>query len=168
MPMSTEKVPEPIPNAQHNKQLPTYLPNDQLLSACEYGSLPQVQQAVAEGADVNCLESTGWTPVMLAILHNHNDVVNWLLDLETVDVNYGQTYGTTLHTACWISDNEEVVTRVAIKSDNVNALNSNGYTPAQLAIYKGNKRGVLGLLPVLGVDWEIMNSHGESLLDTAR
>jgi len=150
------------------KQLPTYLPNDQLLSACEYGSIPQVQQAVVEGADVNCLASTGWTPVMLAILHNHNNVVKWLLSLESVDVNYGQTYGTTLHTACWISDDQEIVRQVATKSDNVNALNSSGCTPAQLAISKGNKNGVLGLLSVPEVNWEVKNSHGESLLDMAR
>jgi hypothetical protein len=57
---------------------------------------------------------------------------------------------------------------VATKADNVNALNNNNCTPAQKAIYKGNKRGVLGLLPVSGVDWEINNSQGKNLLNMAK
>jgi ankyrin repeat protein len=94
MPKTNEEACEGISNTQPIKQqLSTFLPNDHLLSACEYGILLQIQQAVAEGADVNCLASTGLVPVMLAILHNHYDVVNWLLFLENLDVNYGQHSG---------------------------------------------------------------------------
>ena len=142
--------------------------NAQLLSACEYNNLPQAQQAVIGGANVNCLASTGWSPVMLAILHNHNTVVDWLLAMGTVDVNVGKTFGTTLHVACWVSDDEKIVTKVATLSENVNIVNKSGYTPIQWAVYKGNVKGVKGLLQVSGVNWQIKDEDGNNLLDMAR
>ena len=144
--------------------------NKQLHDACESGNLSHAQQAVSAGVDVNCLDRHGRTPVMHAIYFNHNAVVDWLLSQETVDLKCGNVagYGNILHTACGMSDSEDIVTKVATLSDNVNVINKYGYTPVQLAVKKGNVRGVLGLLPVLGVDWQVVDEGGKSLLELAR
>ena len=65
------------------------IPNEQLLTACKAGTLPPAQQAVTDGADINCLDSDGFTPVMWTIKRNHPTVTAWLLSLPSVNVNCG-------------------------------------------------------------------------------
>ena len=143
-----------------------------LLAACDKGNLLQAKQAVDGGAQVNCLDSDGHTPVMLAIENNHHSVTEWLLSLE-VNVNFdddvytGGTGDTALHRAGRKCKREKIVTTLASWSKDVNKLNSDGQTPAQVAVKWGNVSGVSGLLVVPGVNWHL-DEDGDSLLDMAR
>ena len=144
--------------------------NKQLLSASVSGNLSSAQQAVSDGADVNSLHS-GLTPLMHAIFNNHSEVADWLLSQDTTDVNCGKhPHGySTLHMACWKSDSEDIVEKVATKTKNVNALDEEGETPCQMAvIYGGNVAGVLGLMSVTDVDWQVKNKAGQNLAEMAR
>ena len=145
--------------------------NKQLQDACKNGHLPSAQEAVSAGADVNFMDSVGYTPVIRAIVSRHQPLADWLLSLSNVDVNTGKTakYGnTTLHMACQYSGSD-LVRQVAMRTDNVNARDDYySYTPVQRAVFKGNLGGVVGLMPVLGVDWQERNKKGLSLLDMAR
>ena len=128
-----------------------------LMTACKSGTLPTAQQAVADGADLNYVDDNGWTPAMLAIDNHHNKVTDWILSQDSVNMNNGKTSkgNTTLHIACAESDCEEIVTKVAKLSENVNILNNEDKTPAQHAIEKRNGIGILGLVGVPAVDWEV-------------
>ena len=148
-------------------------PNEQLLTACKAGTLPPAQQAVTDGADVNCSDSeNGSTPIMWAIDNQHSAVTEWLLSLETLDVNVNNGKNksgiTTLHYACWKSDRQDIVTKVAMLSDNVNETGNNGETPLQGGVERGNAFAVFGLQDVPKVDWKVKDKNGKSLADIAR
>ena len=142
--------------------------NVKLYSAALRDDLSSVQQLVTAGADINWVERDS-TPVMRAILRNNNKVANWLLSAHNININnhVSESFGTTLHIACSQSTSEEIVSTVARLSENVN-VKHNGVTPLQKAVEKGNVAAVLGLLPVIGVDWEVKDDQGHSLLDIAR
>ena len=142
--------------------------NPKLLSAVDSDEVSSVQQLVTAGADINCVRG-GKTPVMWAISHNNNKVANWLLSAHNININNNvhRTDGTTLHMACEKSTSEEIVSTVARLSENVNVKHK-GVTPLQVAVEEGNGAAVLGLLPVIGVDWEVKDDQGHSLLDIAR
>ena len=142
--------------------------DQELMDACEKGNLAKAQQAVDHGALGNCLNSRGWTPVMKAIYNNHHSVAEWLLALP-VNVNCGKTWQgrNTLHLASRHCTNSKIVTTVATKSDNPNAVSS-GWTAVQLAVLAGNMSAVMGLLPILKIDWNAKHEEYGSLLDIAR
>ena len=143
--------------------------NKILLGASDSGNLPQAQDAVANGALVNCLDSFGRTPVMLAIKYNHYSVAEWLLTLQAVNVNCGEMDGeTTLTLATRKCTSDKIVTTVASLSEDVNKLNKEGRTPAQVAVDRSNVGGVLGLLAIPGVEWQVKEKNGDSLLEMAR
>ena len=143
-------------------------PNERLFSACELGELSQAKKAVSDGADINCQDSNGWSPIIITISNHHSEVTDWLLSLESIDVNLAKDkYGnTTLHSACEFSQSE-TVTKVAIKTNDVNVLNGSGYSPIQWAVKNDNVEAVLGLRPILTVDWQVKN-YWMSLQDMAR
>ena len=148
--------------------------NKQLLHACSQGNLATAQQAVNRvfGADINCEDGFGYTPIMRAIERNHPTVTAWLLSLPSVNVNCGKgNNGTTLHVAC-VYSSSDIVRSVAMRTENVNIWDGDGFTPLVRAVDNGNVEGVVGLLPVLGVDWQVrdgsMGWEYGSLLDMAR
>jgi ankyrin repeat protein len=50
-----------------------------LLDAVGRNNMPKAQQALASGASVDCSDSTGRTPLMLAAAEGYKDMVVWLL-----------------------------------------------------------------------------------------
>ena len=145
--------------------------NNRLLKACEEGDLSSAKQAVVDGANINCKNREDErTPAMLAIYNNHDELADWLISQESVDVNSGKTYyyETTLHIACGWSKSEEIVSKVAGKTVNVNAKDKEGNTPVQLAVLQGNVCGVLGLMSITGIDWQVKDTDGDLLIDLAR
>ena len=151
-----------------DKMVPSDTDN-QLINACEKGNLAQAQQAVDHGALVNCLDSAGWTPVMWAIRYNHHSVAEWLLALP-VNVNCGLD-GLNLNTlqlASAVCTNSKIVTTVATMTDNPNAVSNDGWTAVQRAVFYGNMSAVMGLLPILQIDWNAKHEKHGSLLDIAR
>jgi len=76
--------------------------NTQLFNAAEKGDIAKIEQALAQGADVNysCSEECkGWTPVMIAAAENHPEAVKLLLE-KGANPNAQNRYGrSALHFA---------------------------------------------------------------------
>ena len=72
-------------------------PNEQLLYAAEEGWLERVENIIdCHMTDINTQDYERRTSLYLAALRNHSDVVNFLLQQESVDVNHGtQSHGET-------------------------------------------------------------------------
>ena len=146
--------------------------NTQLLSECsDGGDLGRVQYLVSEGADITCSDSVGWSPVMLALLHNNQTIVDWILNTYSGDSrvwNMVNSHGyIPLHAACDDS-NSDTVTRVARLTRDVNNRDRWGDTPIARAVRYNNLPGVQAMLTVPGVDLDTRNNSGESLQDIAR
>ena len=62
-----------------------------LQTSSSEGDLPEVNELIAEGADVNAKDDAGWTPIYYALQNNHRDVVETLIengaDLNVTDPN---------------------------------------------------------------------------------
>lgn len=117
--------------------------DDELLTAAWDGDAPRVRELVALGADVECFDNNGNTPLHLAIENLKLDVVRVLIEAGA-DVN-GRTadgYWTPVAHACDVvsdaasqlrkkPDNELVRLLVAHGAD-VNARTRTGLTPLEL------------------------------------
>jgi len=59
------------------------------------------------GANVNCKNEWGFTPLLISMLKNHNQVVKELLDVDGVDINGTDDEGRSLLTFSLQSISEE-------------------------------------------------------------
>ena len=148
--------------------------NRQLLSACESGDLDSVKQSLTGGADIACTDGSNYdlSPLMVAYLHNHPTVINWLLDTysdnNTVINQVNKGGWIPLHFACRFSDNSDAVVRLAMLTGQVNKKDVWGETPIMWAVRNNNLVAVQAMMTVPGVDWQTRNNKGESLKDMAR
>ena len=143
-----------------------------LLDACGRGNLSLAQAAVREGGNINCIDSDGWTPIMVAMFYRQQPVIKWLLSVDTLNTNIGQTVNsdTCLHYACLFCDSD-IVREVVRRSEGgrVNQVNpDNHYTPVQVAVIEGNVGAVVGMMGDETVDWGVTDKEGRSLLEMAR
>ena len=145
-----------------------------LLDACKTGKLSEAKKLVYEGANLNyAAPHSQYTPLMAAIEHNHTEIINWLLDKDTVDVDRQNSWkNTALHYAAKYSKDGVMVARLGnrMKKDTLNMLNQDGKTAVILAVERvgGNVRALQGLLSIASVDFKIQDKGGRSPLDIAR
>eukprot|EP00347_Sterkiella_histriomuscorum_P008908 403343282 len=66
--------------------------------ACAYGWIDCVKLLIKAGANVNCKNEWGYTPIMIAMLKNHQHIVKELLDVDGVDINGTDEQGRSLLT----------------------------------------------------------------------
>jgi ankyrin repeat protein len=101
--------------------------------AATAGDLPKVKQLVAQ--DRRLVAAKDWsnlTPLHLAVLHKHTDVVTFLVD-HGADVNSRTSDGITpLHEAAQIGD-LDLVKLLLSRGANVRAVDSTGWTPVDRA-----------------------------------
>ena len=145
-----------------------------LLDACKAGKLSEAKKLVSVGANLNyAVPSSQYTPLMAAIEYNQPEIINWLLDKDTVDVDRQNRWkNTALHYAAKYSKDGVMVARLGnrMKKDTLNMLNQDGKTAVILAVKGdgGNVRALQGLLSIKFVDFKIQDKHGRSPLDIAR
>ena len=98
-------------------------------AAAEGGNLDALKSILAH--DPTLLQSKDWgdlTPLHLAVLHNHQDVVEYLL-AQGADVNAKTSTGITpLHEAAQ-NGNKEITELLLARKANVNAVDNQGWTP---------------------------------------
>ena len=70
------------------------LPIDEFIEVCGAGSLEEVHEAVASGADVNATDADGWTALMAAADKGNTEVVAFLVD-RGADIHRKDRCGTT-------------------------------------------------------------------------
>ena len=126
--------------------------------ACREGHLGVVKMLISEfKADVNCADSSGWTPLHYACSEGYLGIVRMLITEFKADVNKANSNGwTPLHHACSKSHLVMVRMLVELKAD-INCTDSSGLTPLQHACRKKNF-GVVDVL--LGDNVNCVDSSG--------
>lgn len=139
-------------------QIPTRAALDsQLLTSVLVGSPPlRIRNLISRGANVNCSNSFGYTPLLLALSRDGDDQsVHAVSELcaAGADVNLSSDvfYGDTpLHFACMLKSS--MFARILIANNaKVHARNHAGYTPLHTAALRGNLE-IVKLLCLNGVD----------------
>lgn len=114
-----------------------------LHSAASEGHIDAIMFLLAQGADVNALDSTGRTPLSSIYHGRYIQAMELLLDhgaeMNTIN-SYGRSY---LHDAAVRGRNDMIEVLVANGAD-VGATTENGETPLQL--YRGSDERVRALL----------------------
>ena len=64
--------------------------------ACAYGCIDAIDILMKAGADANCYNSWKLTPVAVAMLKNHFEIINKLLEYPNIDINCKDDNGRTL------------------------------------------------------------------------
>ena len=124
------------------------------------------------GEDVNGTDPRhGRTGLMLAVGHDHQDIVDYLLQLPGLHVNCQETNGwTALHGACYL-DNTRVV-RLLVSHPGMDSWNTRdrlgGSCPLMLAVRNGSIDCVRELVRVGEVDLETTDDSGRGLEEVAR
>ena len=55
--------------------------------ACAYGWSDCIDLLIKAGANINCKNEWGYSPLLVAMLKNHKEIVKQLLKIEGVDIN---------------------------------------------------------------------------------
>ncbi|NIP47427.1 MAG: hypothetical protein GWN21_14650, partial [Gammaproteobacteria bacterium] len=112
-----------------------------LYQSASEGKLAQVQQLLAEGADIDERPPGGFTPLHASIIHHHAKVTRYLID-RGADVNVAAVYGvTSLHLAV----DADTVRRLLEKGARVDAWSETRGTPLHAAV-DGNSTEAVRLL----------------------
>ena len=144
--------------------------NQRLRDACESGHVTTVSSCLSAGANVNTRDYIDWTPLHLAMWHNHPQVVTILLSRQDIDItavdNTGQT---ALHMACERGSSACIPLLGSIMT--VSMINTKcvyGVTALMVAVKDGHLSCVEEMGKLEGVDWETRESEGKTLEDVAR
>ena len=114
--------------------------------SCRYGHVDIVRTLVKHKADVNARTDSGYTPLMLAAINKHDNVVHVLLsDSQCLVDAKGQDGYTALHYSC-IYGHVDIVRTLVKHKANVNARIDSGDTPLILAARHGHDNVVYVLL----------------------
>ena len=101
--------------------------------SCRYGHVDRVRTLVKHKADVSARTDSGYTPLMLAAINKHDNVVHVLLsDSQCLVDAKGQDGYTALHYSC-IYGHVDIVRTLVKHKANVNARIDSGDTPLILA-----------------------------------
>lgn len=138
--------------------------NSQLRNALRSSASPtHIQSLLLRGADVNCVDSLDYTPLLLALTaspsENMLDTVQLLCEFGA-NVNYsnGVFFGETpLHFAATL--NEYALIELLFRyNGNVHARNHAGYTPLHVAAQNGNEASAIALF-LCGADLNVQETY---------
>ncbi|MDY6901945.1 MAG: ankyrin repeat domain-containing protein [Cyanobacteriota bacterium] len=141
---------------------------EKLGDAAMYGKLAKVQQLIAEGADANAITECGKSPLMLAAMYGHKNVMEALLDAGA-DPNLGSDEefeeGTTalmyIASSFFASNRAEVIKFLVNRGANPNARNDNGETAM---IVSCNNADAVKALIEAGADVNIRDNEGNTAM----
>lgn len=145
--------------------------NEKLLLASDTAKDPnKVLSLIESGADVNCRDSYGLTPLMRAALFNTNaKVVKALID-RGADVyeREPQYKSTPLQLAANHNSSPAVITALVAGGSDVNDVNYLGETALIMAVNSGNVTRIVSALIRAGSDVNARDYHDRSALDYAQ
>lgn len=134
-----------------------------LLIAAQYGHLGLVKMLVERGARLDCSDNDEDTPLILAVGYRHEEMAEYLVGLEGVDMrSMNRGRNTPLTLAAFLG--YDGVIRALLETDcDVNHIDGRGSTALHLAVLQ-NKAGPVATLLVNGANPEFANSRGETAL----
>ena len=106
--------------------------------ACLYGHLPCVQHLISAGAQVNCEDDDGSTPLHKASFSGQVECAKYLLEEAAADVNYRDSkHATPLHIAAFKGQMETALLLIEHGAD-INAVDSHDVTPVHHTCFQGH------------------------------
>ena len=139
---------------------------------CSDGKLSKIRELVSQEGDVGPIGTRG-SGLQSALANKHFHVVEYLLSVPGVDINYQDNFGNTaLYVAC--TYNERDIARGVILllahpgMTSLNTRNNEGQTPILGAASRGNVNCVRALAALPGVDLEVRDNMGRGLQEVAR
>ena len=145
--------------------------NERLLAACEAGDLTTVRSCLSASVDVNTKDGYGGsTPLHLALLYKHPQVVTELLYRQDIDLAVVDCDGyTALHLACaWDMSAIIPILGSRMPVHVLNIKDNEGITALMVAVEFGHLSCVQEMAKLEGVDWQTRNSRGDTLEDADR
>jgi len=134
-----------------------------LIETAKSGETTLVQQLVEDGADVNCRDKTGQTPLHHACYFGHFDIVKHLVENgANVNIEVPERLLTPLHAATMNGD-IKIVKYLVDNGANINAKDDEGGTPLIAACWIG-KRDVVEYLAGKGAEIKVKTKYGVSPL----
>ncbi|XP_048244335.1 uncharacterized protein LOC124130838 isoform X3 [Haliotis rufescens] len=127
--------------------------------ACQGGNTAIVQHVLSP-SNINSRGRQGYTPVMKAVFHGHQDVVDLLVQ-HKADLTLVDTSGDSLlHLACQ-GGNTAMVQHV-LSPSNINSRGRQGYTPVMKAVFHGHQ-DVVELLVQHKADLTLLTDSNEDI-----
>lgn len=137
-----------------------------LMKACSKGDLAAVKKILAEGADINAVDSSGRTPLIEASWGGHADIVKFLIE-KGADINATDKSGFTALCRAAEEGYAPIVSLLVQKGADVNVQGSvRGTTPLMLAAEKGHIK-VLEVLVTSGAKVNMVDKYEETPLARA-
>ncbi len=145
--------------------------NKKLLAAAVSSSKAiEIHTLIKQGADVNCTNEWGLSPLMLASQYNtHVVVLKALLkdgaDLFAVEPKYRSN---ALHLAANKCSNPKVIEALVEAGADINARNYLGETPLIMAVLQNDNTRIFSQLIASGADINICDWQGHNVMEYAR
>lgn len=137
-----------------------------LIQACAKGDLAMVKKFVAEGADINCVDNSGRTPLIEASWSGNTEVVKFLIEKgANVDATDNAGYSALMR-ACEVG-HVPIITQLINKNASVNIRGKvRGTTPLMLAAEQGHIK-ILELLLSKGAKINATDQYEETAVARA-
>ena len=152
-----------------------YMDFTALHHACSLGYREKVRKLLASGANVNCRNDLGDTPLNFAVQNGHKEVVSLLMGVPGLDIEIkGFQNKVPLHYACY-NGKVDIARMLLTCGANVNSRERSGKTPLMLAfeaegnedLTTGNEDVIFLLLEHPAIDVNARDSKGMSALHCA-
>ena len=134
-----------------------------LSDAVLYGQAKTVQQLIAAGADVNEIDATGMTPLMIAASQGETAIARMLLAAKA-DVNAASEDGTTALMRAASANRVDAVNLLLSSGADVDAKTNGGMTALMVAAFGGYPNTIKALLAKRADVAAIDNQHRTALM----
>ena len=145
-----------------------------LLNVCKSSldeNLSEVQQLIADGANVNAVTGAGRTPLMSATAYGHINIVRFLLengaDINTKDTHNGWT--ALMFSTGLVNEEFEIAKLLIENGANVNEISTkNGETALIIACKKCHSKIARLLIETPNINLSIIDNNSSTALNYAR
>jgi len=129
------------------------------VSASAEGDVIKVSKLLASEPDlVNC-ESDGRTPLLAAVHHGRQEMLELLLSQPGVNLDQGVGGWSPLHEACFVN-NVEAVQQLVLGGADINIVDGDGYTPVMVALWFQRLEALREMLATPGVSLTMPEAEG--------
>ena len=136
-----------------------------IVRAVESGGYCNIKKLLERGAEANCKDEFGQTPLHIAALSHNKEVIDILLSYGA-DVNARDKYANTPIHAAAIGNNIAAVKALVEHGAEVNCKNESGKTPLHEAVLRHNKE-VINTLLSYGADVNAIDEYANTPLHQA-